>query len=120
MEIKLIGVVGAGQMGSGIAEVVITSGFDVLMRDINNEAVEKGKRRIASDLERRVQKGRMSSDEKEAFLKRLSTTTRLDDLKETFSSKLKAITWNFSPGSESSLFKTQARFVNKKLQTSGH
>jgi 3-hydroxybutyryl-CoA dehydrogenase len=81
MEIKTIGVVGAGQMGSGIAEVGICSGFIVLMRDITQEAVEKGKARITGDLERRVEKGKMASQEKEAILKRLSTTTRLEDVR---------------------------------------
>jgi 3-hydroxybutyryl-CoA dehydrogenase len=79
MEMKMIGVVGAGQMGSGITEVVLGSGFHVLMRDINQEAVEKGRKRIETDLERRVQKGKMGSDEKKAILKRLSTTTRIED-----------------------------------------
>jgi 3-hydroxybutyryl-CoA dehydrogenase len=81
MEIKMIGVVGAGQMGSGIAEVVITSGFNVLVRDINQEAIERGRTRIASDLEKKVQKGKMASEEKEAILRRLSTTTQLEDFK---------------------------------------
>ena len=81
MEIKKIGVVGAGQMGSGIAEVVITSGFNVLMGDINQEAIERGRTRIATDLERRVQKGKMASEEKEAILRRLSTTTQLEDFR---------------------------------------
>ncbi len=82
MEIKKIGVVGAGQMGSGITEVAVSSGFEVLMRDINQEAIERGKRRIAGNLDKRVQKGKLSSDEREAILKRLSVTTRLEDLKE--------------------------------------
>jgi 3-hydroxybutyryl-CoA dehydrogenase len=81
MEIKKIGVVGAGQMGSGIAEVVITSGFNVLMGDINQEAIERGRTRIATDLERRVQKGKMASEEKEAILRCLSTTTQLEDFR---------------------------------------
>ena len=81
MEIKMIGVVGAGQMGSGIAEVVITSGFNVLVRDINQEAIERGRTRIASDLEKKVQKGKMASEEKEVILRRLSTTTQLEDFK---------------------------------------
>jgi 3-hydroxybutyryl-CoA dehydrogenase len=80
MEIKTIGVVGAGQMGSGISEVAITSGFHVLMRDITQEAVEKGKVRIIGDLERRMEKGKMASQEKEAILRRLSTTTRLEEV----------------------------------------
>jgi 3-hydroxybutyryl-CoA dehydrogenase len=79
MEIKVIGVVGAGQMGSGIAEVALTAGFHVLMRDITEEAIKRGKTRIETDLERRAQKGKMVSAEKEAALKRLSTTTKLED-----------------------------------------
>jgi len=79
MEIKSIGVVGAGQMGSGIAEVALTSEFNVLMRDVTQEAVARGKARITNDLDRRVQKGKMTVDEKEAILKRLSTTTKLED-----------------------------------------
>jgi len=82
MEIKLIGVVGAGQMGSGITEVAITSGFHVRMRDVTQEALEKGRRRIVGDLEKRVQRGKLSSEEKESFLKRLGTTTTLEDLKD--------------------------------------
>jgi len=79
MEMKIIGIVGAGQMGSGITEVAISSGLNVLMRDVAQEAVEKGRKRIETDLERRVQKGKMALSEKEAILKRLSTTTRVED-----------------------------------------
>jgi 3-hydroxybutyryl-CoA dehydrogenase len=82
MEIRNIGVIGAGQMGSGIAEVGISSGFNVLLRDINQEVVEKGRARIAGDLERRAEKGKMTPQEKEAILKRLSTTVRLEDFKD--------------------------------------
>jgi 3-hydroxybutyryl-CoA dehydrogenase len=81
MEIRKIGVVGAGQMGGGIAEVAISSGYHVLMRDVTPEAVEKGVKRIQGDLGKRVQKGRMTSEEKDATLKRLSTTTTLEDFK---------------------------------------
>ncbi len=79
MEMKIIGVVGAGQMGSGITEVALSSGLNVLMRDVTQEAVEKGRKRIETNLERRVQKGKMASGEKEAILKRLSITTRIED-----------------------------------------
>jgi len=82
MEIRKIGVVGAGQMGSGVAEVVISSGYHVLMRDVTPEAVEKGVKRIQGDLGKRVQKGKMTSEEKDATLKRLSTTTTLEDFKD--------------------------------------
>jgi len=81
MDIKLIGVVGAGQMGSGITEVVISAGFHALMRDISPEALEKGKKRITTDLERRVQKGKITAEEQKETLGRLSTTTQLEDFK---------------------------------------
>ncbi|MBP1700271.1 MAG: mmgB 5 [Deltaproteobacteria bacterium] len=80
MEIKMIGVVGAGQMGSGIAEVALTSGFNVLMRDVTMEAVQKGRTRIVTDFDKRVQKGKMTSTEEEEILQRLSTTIKLEDL----------------------------------------
>jgi 3-hydroxybutyryl-CoA dehydrogenase len=79
MEIKMIGVVGAGQMGSGIAEVALTSGFNVLMRDVTTEAVQKGRLRIVTDFDRRIQKGKMTALEKEAILQRLTTTMKLED-----------------------------------------
>ena len=79
MEIKMIGVVGAGQMGSGIAEVALNSGFNVLMRDVTMEAVQKGRLRIVTDFDRRVQKGKMTEAEKESTLQRLTTTIKLED-----------------------------------------
>ncbi len=81
MEIKLIGVVGAGQMGSGIAEVALNSGFHVLIRDVTMEAVQKGRLRIIADFDKRVQKGKMTADEKEAMLQRLSSTIKMEDFK---------------------------------------
>ena len=80
MEIKMIGIVGAGQMGSGIAEVAITSGFSVLMRDVTMEAVQRGRLRIVTDFEKRIQKGKMTETEKETILQKLSTTIKLEDL----------------------------------------
>jgi len=80
MEIKKIGVVGAGQMGSGIAEVALTSGFDVLMRDVTMEAVQRGRLRIVTDFDKRIQKGKMTETEKETILQKLSTTIKLEDL----------------------------------------
>jgi 3-hydroxybutyryl-CoA dehydrogenase len=81
MEIKLIGVVGAGQMGSGIAEAALNSGFHVLMRDVTMEAVQKGRLRIIADFDKRVQKGKMTADEKEAMLQMLSTTIKMEDFR---------------------------------------
>ena len=82
MEIRRIGIVGAGQMGSGIAEVAVSSGFLVLMRDVSSEVVKRGEKRIAGDLERRVEKGKLSGEEKKTILGRLRTTTRLEDFEE--------------------------------------
>jgi 3-hydroxybutyryl-CoA dehydrogenase len=82
MEIKRIGVVGAGQMGSGIAEVAITSGLHVVMNDVSAEAVERGRKRIETDLGRRVEKGKMTSEEKGTVLGRLTTATQLEDFKD--------------------------------------
>lgn len=79
MEIRNIGVVGAGQMGSGIAELTLSAGFRTLMSDISPEALEKGRKRVAADLERRVQKGKMGSEDRKKMLERLSTTTQLED-----------------------------------------
>jgi 3-hydroxybutyryl-CoA dehydrogenase len=81
MEIKLIGVVGAGQMGSGIAEAALSSGFHVLMRDVTMEAVQKGRLRIIADFDKRIQKGKMTDDGKEAMLQKLSTTIKMEDFK---------------------------------------
>ena len=80
MEIKMIGVVGAGQMGVGIAEVALASGFNVLMRDVTKEAVQKGKfENYHRILIRRIEKGKMTAHEKEAILQRLSTTMKMED-----------------------------------------
>ena len=76
----MIGVVGAGQMGSGIAEMALSSGFHALMRDVNQEAVEKGSLRITTDFDRRIQRGKMTVSETETMLQRFSTTTKLEDL----------------------------------------
>ncbi len=81
-DIKKVGVVGAGQMGGGIAELLIAAGYPVIMRDVNEAATDKGKKRISSDFDRRVQKGRMTADEQKAAMGRLSATTRLEDFKD--------------------------------------
>ena len=64
MEVKVFGVVGAGQMGNGIAQVAAASGLDVIMNDIKPEFVDKGLDVIAANLERAVAKGRLGADEK--------------------------------------------------------
>ncbi len=80
MEIKTFGVVGAGQMGSGIAQVAAHSGLQVIMNDISAEFVERGLAGITAILARTVEKGRMQAEEKEALLARIQTSTDLNDI----------------------------------------
>jgi 3-hydroxybutyryl-CoA dehydrogenase len=74
MDIETIGIVGAGQMGNGIAQVAAMSGLQVIMSDIKEEFLQKGLQNIIKLLSRNVEKGRMSGEEKEATLGRIKTT----------------------------------------------
>ncbi|MFC7080440.1 3-hydroxyacyl-CoA dehydrogenase family protein [Halorussus caseinilyticus] len=78
--IERIGVVGAGTMGSGIAQVAAQSGYDVVMRDIEEEFVQNGFDSIESSLDRFVSKDKIAEDEAEATLDRIAGTTELSDL----------------------------------------
>lgn len=78
--IKTIGVVGAGAMGSGIANVFAQNGYQVVLRDINDESIENGYQRIAGFLDNSVKREKLTVDEKEAILGRIKTTTDLKDL----------------------------------------
>jgi 3-hydroxybutyryl-CoA dehydrogenase len=80
MEIKTFGVIGSGQMGSGIAQVAAASGLSVVMNDISPEFVEKGFKSISNNLARSVEKGRMSDSEKEALLGRIRTSTDIEEM----------------------------------------
>jgi len=80
MEIRTVGVVGAGQMGNGIAHVFALAGFDVLLNDIAQEQLDKALALIERNLERRVSRGKLATEEKDAALARIRTTTRLPDL----------------------------------------
>ncbi len=80
MEIRVVGIVGSGQMGSGIAEAFLTAGFQVRMHDVGPQALERGVRRISDDLGRRVHKGKMAAAQRDDALSRLQTTRRLEDL----------------------------------------
>lgn len=82
MEIKKFGVVGAGQMGNGIAQVAAMSGVDVIINDIKSEFVERGLATITKNLSRSVDKGKMAAEEKDAVLKRIKTSTDLKDMAE--------------------------------------
>jgi 3-hydroxybutyryl-CoA dehydrogenase len=80
MEITQIGVVGAGQMGSGIAHVFALAGFDVLMTDIKEASLTAAIALIDRNIERQVVKGRVLPADKRAAMERIKTTLRLADL----------------------------------------
>ncbi|MCY9137473.1 3-hydroxybutyryl-CoA dehydrogenase [Peribacillus frigoritolerans] len=77
MGIQKVMVIGAGQMGSGIAQVCAMSGYEVLLHDLKDEYVEKGLGTIAKNLSRQVEKGKMESEGKDAILSRLTSSTNL-------------------------------------------
>ncbi len=82
MEIKKIGVLGAGVMGNGISQVFAQAGHEVVMRDIEDGFVESGMKRITKNLNRSVEKGRISDEERDAVLSRIKGTTDMGDLKD--------------------------------------
>ncbi len=82
MEIKTIGVVGAGQMGNGIAQVAAASGFQVIMSDIAETFVQKGLGTITKNLDRMVEKGKLASQKKEEILGRIRGTIQLEEMVE--------------------------------------
>ncbi len=82
MDIKLFGVIGAGQMGGGIAQVAAASGLDVILVDISQAMLDKGFAVIAKNFEKNVAKGKMAADEKDAALKRITLTTDMNSLKD--------------------------------------
>ena len=80
MEIKTIGVVGAGQMGNGIAQVASVSGLNVVMSDIEDGFVKKGLSSISKNLDRLLEKGKISSDKREQVLQRIKGTIRIEEM----------------------------------------
>ena len=81
-DIKTFGVIGAGQMGNGIAQVAAAAGCNVIMSDIKTEFVDKGLATIAKNLGRAVDKGKLPAAEKDAVLGRIRTSTTIADMAE--------------------------------------
>jgi 3-hydroxybutyryl-CoA dehydrogenase len=79
MKINKVMVIGAGQMGSGIAQVCAQSGYDVLLNDMNEESLQKGMKNIEKFLTRNVEKERMTETEKIDTLNRLTSSSDLND-----------------------------------------
>jgi 3-hydroxybutyryl-CoA dehydrogenase len=79
---EIIGVVGSGTMGNGIAQVAARAGYSVVMRDVNDEFLERGLKAIDKSLQRDLDKQRLSAEEKQSILARIKTTTELEALSE--------------------------------------
>ncbi|MDM7923159.1 MAG: 3-hydroxybutyryl-CoA dehydrogenase [Pyrinomonadaceae bacterium] len=90
----IIGVIGAGTMGNGIAQTAAASGYDVIMCDIKSEFVERGVANISKSLDRFVKKETMTEEQKAEVLGRIKTTTELAELKDC-SLVVEAATENF-------------------------
>jgi len=82
MEIKKIGVVGAGTMGNGIAQIAAQIGCEVVMRDIEQRFVDGGMKNIARFLSRSVEKGKLGASEKDAIMGRIKGATDMSELKD--------------------------------------
>jgi len=80
MNLRQIGVVGAGQMGAGIAQVAAQAEIAVVMHDITPELCKRGIDSIARNLERMIERGRFKPEERDRVMRRVETTTKLEDL----------------------------------------
>jgi 3-hydroxybutyryl-CoA dehydrogenase len=81
---ELIGIIGAGTMGNGIAQTAAATGFDVILCDIKEEFVQKGISAIEKSLDRFVKKETMTEEQKRDVLGKIKTTTKFEDLKDCF------------------------------------
>ena len=80
MNISKVGVVGCGLMGSGIAEIAAKSGFEVRVREVNDDFLAAGQKRIRKSMDRAVEKEKLTAEERDAAWARLSFTTKVSDL----------------------------------------
>jgi 3-hydroxybutyryl-CoA dehydrogenase len=74
MEISRIGVVGAGQMGNGIAHVLSLAGYEVLLTDVSQEAIDSALSQIGANMDRQVSRGKITAEDKAEALARIRTT----------------------------------------------
>ena len=82
MEIKKIGVIGAGAMGNGIAQMAAQIGYEVVLRDIKEAYVERGMKNVDRFLSKSVEKGKLEAAQKDAIMGRIKGTTEMSDLKD--------------------------------------
>jgi 3-hydroxyacyl-CoA dehydrogenase len=83
MSISKVGVVGAGQMGNGIAHVFALAGYDVLLNDISQDALDKAIITVTRNLDRQLSREKITQDERDAALARIATTLKLEELGQT-------------------------------------
>src|SRR5215211_7388141 len=95
----VIGVVGAGTMGNGIAQVAARAGYNVIMHDVREEYLERGLKAIDGSLQRDVDKERITGQEKQAIVSRIGTTTNFAAFSEA-SFVVEAVTENLAVKSE--------------------
>ncbi len=80
MAVRTIGVIGAGQMGAGIAQVAAQAGLDVILNDISKELVDRGTNGISRNLDRMIERGRFKPEERDRVLRRIEPSTKIEDL----------------------------------------
>ncbi|GGH38612.1 3-hydroxyacyl-CoA dehydrogenase [Cribrihabitans marinus] len=80
MDIEKVGVIGAGQMGNGIAHVMALAGYDVVLSDVKQEALDGAMETIRANLSRQSSRGKITEDEMNAALKRIRTTLKLPEI----------------------------------------
>ncbi|WP_226782196.1 3-hydroxybutyryl-CoA dehydrogenase [Oceaniglobus trochenteri] len=83
MDIQRVGIVGAGQMGNGIAHVFALAGYDVVMTDISQDSLDKARKLIDRNLTRQVSREKISQADKDTAMGRISSTMQLSDLGDT-------------------------------------
>ena len=82
MQIKKVGVIGAGQMGNGIAHVLSLGGYNVVLNDIDNNTIEKASHNIRNNLERQVNSNKISAEESNAALKLINYSVSLEEFND--------------------------------------
>lgn len=83
MDVRRLGVVGAGQMGSGIAQVAAQAGSEVVVRDIEQRFLDRGQAAIEADLKKAIEKGKLSVADRDATVRRIRMTLSLEDLADS-------------------------------------
>jgi 3-hydroxybutyryl-CoA dehydrogenase len=79
-----VGIIGAGTMGSGIAQVFAQGGYSIVLRDINSDLIQKGINAISKNLQRNVEKGKITAEKRGEILSRIRGSDNIEELKDCF------------------------------------